>query len=125
MATTKFAADGDDSDPPIIVTGGGGISPTKLTAKNTVSVDYQPHGSSGRRMIRAHNNRATKIIGVQVHFATTPPTIQPPITLTGLETYNVYVTFLTEPEPERSPRRKKPQKKTKTPAKRSPATKRK
>lgn len=93
-------------DPPIIVTGGGGDVPgIKKSARNYVSIDYQPD-SGGRKKIKSKKNKATNITGVKVEFNTTPPGSQPPITLTGLSEYNIQITFITDDEPLRASNKK-------------------
>jgi hypothetical protein len=113
---------GNDSDPPIIVTGGGGNT-LSAPAKNFVSVDFHPDGDSKRKKFKAKRNMSPNIKGVQVEFVTTPPTSQPPVTLNSADQYEIRITFLTDPAVRPKPRKKRAEKK-KADTKRSTASKR-
>lgn len=108
-----------DSDPPIIVTGGGGdgLTPSKKP-KNVITINCDPEDPKGPKKFRTKINKHREIVSVLLEFPDMPG--QEPITISGYDVYNVSITFNTDAgtEPPAAPKKKK-----KTPAKRPSARK--
>lgn len=108
------------SDPPIIVTGGGGDrspTPGKRAAKNYITIDCDPENPTGPKKFRTKSNKDAEIESMMLEFPDMPG--QEPIIISGYDVYRVKITFNTAEVPKSPVARKK----EKTPAKRPAARK--
>ncbi len=87
------------NDPPIVVSGGGGIELKpggRKPGKNLVEIEFDPAGGPGSGRFKSKVNKDTKITSVTISFpgmAGAPA----PVTLSNYEFYTIQVVFNTAP----------------------------
>jgi hypothetical protein len=109
-------------DPPIVVTGGGGIQ--LRPSRKGVWIIFIDETGMGRRIKVKSDGILTGVsVIVSGRNAADPPTTLPPARLEGFESYELQITFETEPESKRAASRPSGAKKGKAAGKRSSARK--
>jgi hypothetical protein len=84
-----------ENDPPIIISGGGGVNISKAAGKSGVTIVYKNKNNASKKD-HAKNNDAADITGVRVTVTTTginPPQI---VDLDGVYTYTIHIIFKTD-----------------------------
>jgi hypothetical protein len=85
----------DANDPPIIISGGGGVNISKAAGKSGVTIVYKNKNNAPKKD-HAKNNDDADITGVRVEVTTTginPPQI---VDLDGVYTYTINIIFKTD-----------------------------
>jgi hypothetical protein len=120
------------SDPPIIVTGGGGFSLSAegeasaeksagRSAKNLIQIDCDPENPKGPKRFKTKINKHADITSVLLEFPDMPG--QEPIIISGYDVYNIKITFNTDDGTERLKPKPRKRKGKKSAAKRPAARK--
>ena len=111
------------SDPPIIVTGGGGdgLAADGKPTKNVISVTCDPEDPKSPKRFKTKINKHADITSVLLEFPDMPG--QNPIEISGYDVYNIKITFNTDEASRHIKPKPDKRKKKKAPAKRPAAKK--